>query len=234
MQQYPPFTMVGPYPYPHPQNVAPTAPMQQAQKKRLPPAIKPYTPAYSTKAVWGRSMAAESDDDDDDDDTVTGQTTTSIASSQSRAPGNRPSQQRRVEHWVHDTTHHAPQFKSPLVPPPIAGSARSKTHHHHHHKSSRKEPPPVWVPAPQGLPHAVSQPVLGQQQPMPMQYAQQQMVWVPAPQIPQFQGPPPHPQMNFGMGGPMQFALPPKTGSGVHAAHKRSKPEGGKGHKLGK
>ncbi|KAJ7652888.1 hypothetical protein B0H17DRAFT_404268 [Mycena rosella] len=165
----PPPVLMHHYSYPYPQTAAPVAP-HRAQRGPLPPAIKPYIPGggHSTSPVWGPA-----NDSDSDCDTIAAHTSTSIASSQSRAPGNKPSQQRRVQHWVHTTTHHAPEFRSPFAP------AKSKTHSHHGSKA-KKEPLPVWThqrPPQPPLRHAMSQPVMVQQ---PPQYAQPQMVWMPA------------------------------------------------------
>ncbi|KAJ7463984.1 hypothetical protein FB451DRAFT_452962, partial [Mycena latifolia] len=229
MQAYPSPAMQT-YPQPtvsYPAHRAPRGPLRPAIKPYVPGRSTSYPPAYSTRTVWGGSTAPESDSDsnDTDSDTVTGtvQTSTSIASSRSRAPGNAPAQQRRVAHWVHDTQHHAPEFKSPFA------SARSTTQHHHHHRESeRREPLPVWVPRPQQLQHTVSQPGMG----MPMQpYAlpAPQMAWGPAP---------PQPPGNFGMGmgANVHFAPPPSSVTIVKAPHKhkRSKTEDKKAHGGGK
>jgi hypothetical protein len=203
------------YPHPYPQNV-PAAPALHRTQRKLAPAIK-FTGARSTSSVWGGSTVYPDRYDDDDNDTVAAY---SIASSQSRMPGNRPLQQRRVEHWVKDTKDHAPEFRSPFAPrsgetTPTSTSVRSKAHaHHHHHHSSRREPPPVWVPQ-QPM---QSQPVLGMQAPPVQytqpQYAQPQVVWVPASQV---QAPPHshHPQMPFGVAKTIPYVPPAMSSSAV-------------------
>ncbi|KAJ7122114.1 hypothetical protein C8R44DRAFT_785719 [Mycena epipterygia] len=207
MQRYPPSTMQQQQ-YPYPSN-----PTLKSAMKRPHGNTTKYTTADSTRSVWGGSTVADSDNG-----TVTAQTTSSVASSRSLAPGNKPAQQRRVAHWVHTTNHHTAEFKSPFVPrsrdttpTPIASSAKSN----HHHRSGRKEPPPVWVPqstVQHPVQRAVSQPIVGMQQ--PYQYPQPQMVWISAPAMPV---PAVQPQMNLGMGmrsNPI-FAVPSRTSTAV-------------------
>ncbi|KAJ7070447.1 hypothetical protein B0H15DRAFT_870482 [Mycena belliarum] len=203
MQQYPPPLYAPPHP--------PTAAPHRFHDRPLRSSMR------STRATWGGSMREASSDDDND--TITGQTTTSIASSRSRAPGNGPAQQRRVEHWLHDTGHHAPEFRSPFSSA-TAPSTSSRPHnplhvdqdHSHDHTRShkphrhggRREPPPIWVPQPQQGIKPGPQPMRG----MPMQPPQPPMVWVPpgpalltgpAPQMSHvpMNGPPPPPKVNL-------------------------------------
>ncbi|KAJ7734371.1 hypothetical protein DFH07DRAFT_844919, partial [Mycena maculata] len=168
-------------------------PTQRAHAKPLRPAIK-YPVGWSTNSVWGGSTAPDRDADSDTD-TVRGTigTSASVASSQSRAPGNEPAQERRVVNWVHDTGHHAPHFKSPFTAHTGTSYSYTSTHHTHssgrskapssHHRHSEKRPlPPVWVPRPAAPPvmqRAVSQPALQYQQQPPQAPP---MMWVtPAP-----------------------------------------------------
>ncbi|KAJ6592471.1 hypothetical protein B0H19DRAFT_1055192 [Mycena capillaripes] len=224
MQQYPPPPMQSFYPASQPVQSYPQAPPQRPSRKYPAPCIK-YPPGHrrSTSAVWGGSthQRIENDSDDDsDDETVGPVTTTSIASSRSRAPGNKPTQHRRVVDWVHDTSHHSSKFKSPFVPrtaTSIAHSSvpRSTERHvefngHRANLTTSREPPPIWVPqqtAHRPLTHAVSQPILFQPQQPPMQYTQSvpPMMWtVPAPA-------PPPPQGPMRGNGHVQFVAPPRT-----------------------
>ncbi|KAJ7189268.1 hypothetical protein C8R46DRAFT_36842 [Mycena filopes] len=108
---------------------------------------KTSTMVNSTSSVWGGSTAVPhdgSDSDSDDDGTVAA---LSIASSQSLAPGNKPHQQRRVAHWLKETSQH----RSPSNPFTTGGSSkghhRHEPHHHHNHDGPpQRELPPVWVP----------------------------------------------------------------------------------------
>ncbi|KAF7350596.1 hypothetical protein MSAN_01619700 [Mycena sanguinolenta] len=204
MQQYPPAQTFQPRPQPIVglPLVRPPANTRGSSKTYPAPCIK-YTNPTSTRAVRGDSTVESSDSDEE---TVAAFTTTSIASSHSRAPGNKPKQQRRVMNWVNDTSHYSSKFKSPFVPPsgstnkPASSSAhthRSADHHSSHdHRGKERELPPVWVPrqtAQHPPRHAVSQPVVLQQPvvqqpavqyppPQPMQYVQPpQAVWMPAP-----------------------------------------------------
>ncbi|KAJ7905202.1 hypothetical protein B0H13DRAFT_2023291 [Mycena leptocephala] len=233
MQQYPPPPPQRFHSAPHSANPAnswqPRTPNHRSHGKYPAPCIK-YPAGGSTTSVWGGSTVRERDSDsDDDDETVAA---FSIASSQSRAPGNKPTQQRRVAHWVHDTKHYSSDFKSPFVPRSGTTNASSSVHGHGHQKSDRdrheshnhherkREPPPIWIPQPQHtahhpLRHAVSQPVLAPQP--PMQYAQPQMVWMPA-------HPPPH-QGPMTTNGHAQFLAPPRTVTVMHAPHGRSRTE---------
>lgn len=227
MQHYPPQAQML-QPAPQSVNPWPQAPTKRRSTTYPAPCIKyTNTTAWSTKSVRGDSTEESDDETDDDDETIAAFTTTSIASSQSRAPGNKPRQQRRVKNWVNDTSHHTSQFKSPFVPPTGTSKASSsgsathrKTDRHessdHRDRKTQREPPPIWIPrptAPQPLRQTVSQPVLFQRPPIyapppPMQYNQPQVVWMPV-------HPPSQPGAMRG-NGHVQFVPPPRTVSVTH------------------
>ncbi|KAJ7137388.1 hypothetical protein C8R43DRAFT_1238917 [Mycena crocata] len=201
------------FPPQRPQNTQ--KPLRSAMKK-----------SSSTRTVWGGSTV----NDWDDSATITGQTTTSIASSQSRAPGNEPSTQRRVEHWVDDTKHHTSDFRDPFAPKTAystPSSTGTKAPHSHRAEPRReRELPPVWVPR-ESLPasqlqtYPSSQPLV----PMQQQYAQPQLLWVPAPAA----APPMSTSPSQGY-----FVAPPGASTVGHAAHGHSKStSSGKGHGHG-
>ncbi|KAJ7841608.1 hypothetical protein B0H14DRAFT_2782577 [Mycena olivaceomarginata] len=233
MQRYPPLYK----PAPQPVIPAPHAHTQRSTKTYPAPCIK-YPAAGPTRSVWGDAI--EDSDSDDDDRTVGAFTTTSIASSQSRAPGNKPKQQRRVRSWVDDTSHYTSEFKSPSVP---ASRAPSSAPHgkHHHHESHRghhgrpelreREPPPIWVPrhtVQQPLRQKASQPPLFQQAPVPyappqpVQY-QPQVVWMPV-------HPPSAGPMRVNGHHEIPFAPPPRAAT---VPHGRLKGQGGGAHGRG-
>ncbi|KAJ6493411.1 hypothetical protein C8R45DRAFT_989699 [Mycena sanguinolenta] len=236
MQQYPPpMQTFQPQPVSLPL-VRPPAHTRGSSKTYPAPCIK-YPGATSTRSVWGGSTVENSDSDDE---TVAAFTTTSIASSQSRAPGNKPKQQRRVASWVNDTSHYSSKFKSPFVPPSgttnktasSSGRTHRNTDHHasNDHRGKERELPPIWVPrhpVQQPLRHTVSQPVILQQPaapyhpPQPIQYVQPpQAVWMPA-------HPPPQAVMRANE--QVQFVLPPRTITVAHAPHGISKAKSAKG-----
>ncbi|KAJ7511450.1 hypothetical protein B0H11DRAFT_1955147 [Mycena galericulata] len=213
--------LYAPNPNVNPNSIANPPPPPPRPQKFLRSALK-RTAGESTASVWGGSTV---NDNYADTEVGTVGTSTSIASFQTRAPGNKPTQQHRVVNWVHDTGQHAPHFKSAFDPP---RTSHASSHHTqsavrnkpHVTQSGKKEPPPVWIPqttptAPQVLRHSVSQPVIQyQQQPPPPQqpqYVQPPMFWVPPPRT--------HVPVNF---------VPP-PGS-VAAKHGRSKTEERKSH----
>ncbi|KAK7058003.1 hypothetical protein R3P38DRAFT_3169503 [Favolaschia claudopus] len=234
MQQYPPqpqtMQMIPP-PRPQPgihhrrYSDAPAHPQRPTQSKGYPaPCIKYNgTAATSTSSVWGDSTRDEFSDDeyeDDDDKTIAA---FSIASSQSRAPGNKPKQQRRVMSWVHNTSHYASEFRSPFngqnpsqtqsIPPTAPPTAKSSGSGHRKHDRERREssgshhtqkrePPPIWIPRPDGpRKRTMSQPAIYQQ---PPHSAPVQVQYVPAPAVQQpgpgpiYVAAPPQPQMVWG------------------------------------
>ncbi|KAF7362771.1 hypothetical protein MVEN_00626800 [Mycena venus] len=188
-------------PAPQPVNPWPQAPTQRPSRKYPAPCIKKYTAARSTSSVWGESTARQSDDDSDDE-TVAAFTTTSIASSQSRAPGNKPKQQRRVKSWVNDTNHYTSEFKSPFVPATamIIGAERGNRLRYGFLDPRCRSPSGTQ---PLNLLFTSSPPVQYAPRQPPIQYAQPQVVWMPA-------QPPPQPGAMRG-NGHVQFVPPPRT-----------------------
>ncbi|KAJ7087677.1 hypothetical protein B0H15DRAFT_931200 [Mycena belliarum] len=194
------------HPGPFPRGFVPYAHVPKPPQKPLRPAIKPYTPAYSTGiARHGATPARDSrGNDGSEEDAAKGSSTVRIPADRLRAPRSKP-----TEHRVPDTTHLAPESWPPIAVAPRPPLPTRKHRTHHHHESAKREPPPIWVPnpaAPPPLQHAMSQPVLGE--PHQSHYVQPQVVWVPTLV--------PAPPVSFAPASTMHFALPPRTVTVVH------------------